>query len=93
MEMDSPFKQAMFAIDSKALQRHLNHRLMAQLHTFEGPQPSLKKTFLKDPLPVAAWLGLRIVEATGISGSQASQPGQPKSFGSRSPSPEQAPQT
>lgn len=52
MEMDSPFKQAMFAIDSKALQRHLNHRLMAQLHTFEGPQPSLKKTFLKDPLPV-----------------------------------------
>eukprot|EP00439_Symbiodinium_sp_Y106_P072233 s1314_g13.t1 len=52
MEMDSPFKQAMFAIDSKALQRHLNHRLMAQLHTFEGPQPSLKKTFTKDPVPV-----------------------------------------
>ncbi|CAE7272350.1 cyb5r2 [Symbiodinium sp. CCMP2456] len=52
MEMDSPFKQAMFGIDSKALQRHLNHRLMAQLHTFEGPQPSLKKTFTKDPQPV-----------------------------------------
>ena len=39
MEMDAPFRQSLYGIDCKALQRHLNGRLLNQLQTFEGLQP------------------------------------------------------
>jgi len=50
MEMDAPFRQSLYGIDCKALQRHLNGRLLNQLQTFEGLQPALNRdTFQQNP--------------------------------------------